>query len=246
MNKNHISTDALHGLDYLAHARVYSHKYIKREPDGKGGWVYTYPTMSNYNKPAYTTSYKQSDGTIVRQTHPSVKGTTVAYTRGSNYGNNPNYATSRNDAKRYREAYKAHKIYYEGLGDTGKTAMNEYPEQSNRNQSRLDSSNGQNIAQQAISSITTAAKNTYNAGKDFIKNLFSNAVTENYTITDTTTGQTIASGTRPSTMSAIAKDTYNAGINFIKKLFSTPIITTNKTITVTETRGEMRSPSRRR
>lgn len=207
MNKNYISTDALHGLDYLAHARVYSHKYIRREARPGGGYLYYYPTDIN-SKTNHTGNY------LMNRSFSN----TLLNVRGGKVTTNTNY----------READKASQIYREGLSENNTTPVR------------------QNIAQQAISSITTAAKNTYNAGKDFIKNLFSNAVTENYTITDTTTGQTIASGTRPSTMSAIAKDTYNAGINFIKKLFSTPIITTNKTITVTETRGEMRSPSRRR
>lgn len=203
--KNWISIAPLYSDKYLSHARTYSHKYIKREPDGKGGWIYTYPTMSSYNKPAHTTSYTNSDGTIVTQNHQAVKGTTVAYTRGSNSDNNPDHANSASSAKRYREAQKAHEIYYEGLGDTGKTAMNAYPEQSRRNKPTVSGSNnittwdnainaGKNYANQAGQAISSAVQNA--------SNLVQNAATATMSEIKSTGSQVI-----------------NSGKNFLKKLF---------------------------
>ena len=225
--KNWISIAPLYSDKYLSHARTYSHKYIKREPDGKGGWIYTYPTMSSYNKPAHTTSYTNSDGTIVTQNHQAVKGTTVAYTRGSNSDNNPDHANSASSAKRYREAQKAHEIYYEGLGDTGKTAMNAYPEQSRRNKPTVSGSNnittwdnainaGKNYANQAGQAISSAGQNAINAGKNYANQAgqaISSAVQN---------ASNLVQNAATATMSEIkstGSQVINSGKNFLKKLF---------------------------
>lgn len=179
-----ISTKALHG-DYLAHARVYSHKYIKREPNGHGGWVYTYPTDASITRKTLF---------IGRRGTPSHWGKMTSTLSQYKVGSNGRLRTlddmnTRNlrdvdvreghvtAQQHYREADKASQIYKEGLSENNAIPVK------------------QNIAQQTISTITTSARNTY-----------------------------------------------EAGMNFLKKLFSTPIITTKKNITVTETRGELRNP----
>lgn len=191
MPKDYISTDALHGLDYLAHARVYSHKYIRREPDGHGGYRYYYPTdISTIGVPGKTigqaSSYRRYDPNIdgpVKATNAQV---TIPFSsnRGSMTRDQGIRASGKKQnfysTQHYREADKASQIYRENLTEN-----------------KLDTKTP-NIAQQAISTITTAARNTY-----------------------------------------------EAGMNFLKKLFSTPIITTKKNITVTETRGEFRNPGGR-
>lgn len=131
-----ISTKALHG-DYLAHARVYSHKYIRRVPKSGGGYLYYYPTDIN-SKANHTGSY------LMNRSFSN----TVQNIRGGKVTTNTNY----------READKASQIYREGLSEN-----------------KLDTKTP-NIAQQTISTIATTAKNTYEAGMNFLKKLFSTPI----------------------------------------------------------------------
>ena len=220
-----ISTSALYG-NYLAHARTYSHKYIKREPNGHGGWIYTYPTDIGQ----ISAMRKKTGGTL--QPNSSIHNTSYERSRSpSGYRDTVirnNDATGIRDisfafdkdsdklAKKFRQADKASQIYREGQIEND-----------------LDQKNNTKF-QQTMNSIVQTAKNTISAGKNFITNLFSNAVTKNYTIKDAQ-GNTIASGSKPSSLSAVASDAINAG-----KKWLSGIITTKKSINVTETRGEMK------
>lgn len=214
-----ISTRALYG-DYLAHARTYSHKYIKREPNGHGGWIYTYPTDIGQHSvfrsrtrgylpdsSVHNTSYEISRS-------PSGYRDTLLRNKDSQGNiNDINFATGTYANKlqtRYRQADKAGQIYQEGQVDN--------------NLVKKDNTK----FQQAISSITQTAKSTIDAGKKFLSSIFTNPITERYTIKDTN-NNVIASGTRNSNLSEVGKDLVNAG----KKWLSN-IITTKKTITITD------------
>lgn len=205
-----ISTRALYG-DYLAHARTYSHKYIKREPDGKGGWVYTYPTDARVSRQVLIIGRKGTQPRLGSET-----STVTQY----NVGRSSQPLRSLNDMNtrgtrevdirnarvtaqtHYREADKASQIYKEGQSENS-----------------LDKKDNTKF-QQAISS-----------GKKFLSNFIdaiSHPITENYTIKDTN-NNVIASGTRNSNLSEVGKNLINAG----KKWLSN-IITTKKTITITD------------
>lgn len=166
MNKDYVSIESLN--NYLAHARTYSHKYIKREPDGHGGYRYYYPTdISTAGVPGKTigqaSSYRRYDPSIDGDVKVTNAQVTIPFSnnRGSMTsdrgirvsGDKKFYST-----QHYREADKASQIYRENLTEN-----------------KLDIKTP-NVAQQAISSITTAAKNTYDAGVNFLKKLFSTPI----------------------------------------------------------------------
>lgn len=135
MNKDYVSIDSLN--NYLAHARTYSHKYIRRVARPGGGYLYYYPTDIN-SKTNYTGNY------LMNRSFSN----TVQNVRGGKVTTNTNY----------READKASQIYRENLTEN-----------------KLDTKTP-NIAQQVISTITTTAKNTYEAGMNFLKKLFSTPI----------------------------------------------------------------------
>lgn len=216
-----ISTKALHG-DYLAHARVYSHKYISREPNGHGGWIYRYPT-DIYDSPSYS----------IAVPHDGKRKHYVSYTRGDKktdwaFASTNRWKDENSDpianqagtkwrtANYMREADKASQIYKEGQSE------------SNLNEENYYKPKDPTKFQQTISLITQTAKSTIDSGKKFLSSIFTNPITETYTIKDTN-NKVIASGTRNSNLSEVGKDLVNAG----KKWLSN-IITTKKTITITD------------
>lgn len=197
MNANYISTESLYDSGaHLSHARTYSHKYIKREPDGHGGWTYTYPTMA-YDKGRDVTSVRESNGYRITSTQRVPASTRVAYHRGSDphgYG-----TASKAEAKRYRQADKAHDIYMEGIGGNQKTPTNVYPGEKTGGSMSVPETSGNRTNKGIQESIRSAADNAKNVATTTINDITSTA-----------------------------KKTYDAGISFLKNLFSQPIITTEK------------------
>lgn len=98
MKHNYISTASLYDSgEHLTHARTYSHKYIKREPDGHGGYRYYYKTdlaLGNRQNNIFSRESKQNSNAYLYDGQPMNFGTTT-----------PKIA---------REAYKASQIYREG------------------------------------------------------------------------------------------------------------------------------------
>ena len=205
-----ISTSALYG-DYLAHARVYSHKYISREPNGKGGWIYRYPT-DIYDSPPYSVAVphygKRKNYVSYTREGKKTDWAFASTDRWKDKDSNPiaNQAgTKWRTANYMREADKASQIYREG--------------QSENNLDKEDYHKPKE---------STKFQQVVNAGKKFLSSVFSNPVTETYTIKDLQ-GNTVASGTKNSSVGAVAKDLVAAG-----KKWLSGIIGTKKSITVTE------------
>lgn len=176
-----ISTDALKGLNYLAHNRVYSHKYISREPDGHGGWKYTYKTDVG-------TTSRRSDSNATRSSPDLVYNT--YYRTSHNYGaagkKTSRYKASidqnapasssreiRNESKHYREADKASQIYREGQEqneidreDTEKRVQLQNKEDQ-KNQAKEEKEQKKELHDKKSSRV----QNIVN-GKSFLKKLF--------------------------------------------------------------------------
>ena len=227
MNSNYISTESLYDSGaHLAHARTYSHKYIKREPDGKGGFRYIYPTDVgntrpfigksgiNYDSKTHNTSYN-------REHSPSGQLTYLRkYKNNGKDVEDVSFAVGRNGsrdlAKNYRQAAKAGQIYKENEKDTriAYNANND-PRRPYKDalvkgyktgaaigesvRSAVDSI--KNVASTAVDSITTTAKDTYDKGTNFLKNLFSQPIVtteKKWYINDELVKQETTSGRRKS------------------------------------------------
>ena len=219
MNKDYISTDSLY--NYLAHARTYSHKYIKREPDGKGGYRYWYKTDITSGRGNTYNSYANERGAAWASKNADYNNSVMLFGPAQRIGSGVYRQTPRS-TDYMRTANKASEIYREGLPDNMPSRsrrngpnsnvqdhINSKPQSNssrptvsgssnvttwdnaniktwdNANVKTWDNANiktwdnaniktwANSVAQQAVGSITTAAKNTYNAGMNFLKKLFS-------------------------------------------------------------------------
>lgn len=119
MNSNYISTQSLYDPGaHLAHAKQYSHKYIKREPDGKGGYRYWYKTDRPFSSGPAFNSYVREDGGAFASRNMNYDDSYATFqpTKG-----NSNWMRSRmRTAKDYRNADKASQIYREGQSQNAK------------------------------------------------------------------------------------------------------------------------------
>lgn len=230
MPKDYISTDALHGLDYLAHARVYSHKYIRREPDGHGGYRYWYKTDVNSGSGRTYNNYANDRGAAWVSKNTNFNNSYMLFGPRHKGSTGVHYQEAR-DTNYMRNANKASEIYREGLPDDmprGKKNTGVKEKVNSKMPANQNSKTTYDVYQEYLDSGGTKHSPprvdvTPSAGKA-VNDLAQQAI---------------------STITTAAKNTYEAGMNFLKKLFSTPIITTKKNITVTETRGELRNPGGR-
>ena len=228
MPKDYISTDALHGLDYLAHARVYSHKYIRREPDGHGGYRYWYKTDVSSGSGRTYNNYANDRGAAWVSKNTNFNNSYMLFGPRHKGSNGVHYQEAR-DTNYMRNANKASEIYREGL-------PNDMP--------RGKKNTG---IKEKVNSKMPANRPT-NVSKEYLEELESNSRKNNFNFDNVTTwdnanirswDNSSSSSNKPnvaqqtiSTITTVARNTYEAGVNFLKTLFSTPIITTKKNIDV--------------
>lgn len=216
MNSNYISTESLYDSGaHLAHARQYSHKYIKREPDGKGGYKYTYPTDTGNTSPFISksgTNYNSKTHNISYNRERTPNGPLTYLRKYKNNGkdiDNVDFALgrqlSRDLAKKYRQASKAGQIYKENEKDS----LMAYNENNDPRKPYKDALvKGYRTGVAIRESVTNAANS--------IKNVATTTIND---ITSTANSIKNIATTTIDDITSTAKKTYDIGTNFLKNLF---------------------------